>query len=390
MIIYKAFRYRIYPTTEQEIFLNKIFGCARFSYNKLLDFRIKDYEANKNKPNHIYKRRTTKELRAEFPFLTEISSGVVNYEALFLDRAYKKFFRNPKQVGLPKFKKKQTAESFSDAGRLLYFKKNGSKTTHVTIPRFRKSPIKIVMHREMEGRPVTFTISRNAALEYYVSIRCEIETVDFALPSTGKSVGIKLEPTRTATLSDGHVINNPMFFRQALTELSKEHRKLIKKAQRAKKENRKLSESQNYQKQKLKVAKIHNRIVNQRKHFIETQTTQLIETYDTIAIEKNITQKTIRDIDKSHAANRIFIRDVADTSWYNFIATIMNKAHWYGRTVIQVDRHQLNVETCSTCGHLTQESQADTWTCEACGDCHNKNINASLNILSEGLHIINS
>lgn len=392
MIIHKAFRYRIYPTKEQASFLNKTFGCTRFAYNQMLAFRIDDYEENKDVADYKFKKKTIKELREEFPFLTEVSADALGYESLFLDRAYKNFFRDPKTVGFPKFKKKQTAQSFSDKGRALNFLDNGSKTTHFTIPRLRKSPIKIIMHRELEGRPVTFTISRNSAYEFYIAIQCEVDIIDYALPSTGKSVGIDLGLTNVATLSDGNTITNPRHLKQALQTLAKEQRKLSKKAEMAKKENRKLSDSKNYQKQKLKVAKIHNKIVNQRTHFIHTQTQELVNIYDVIAVEKLQSKRLVQDADKDDWSNRTLARNVSDVSWFTFATTLLYKAAWNGRTAVQIDPFYPSSQLCSTCGHNDgpKDFKIRHWTCPSCGGVHDRNINTSINVLNEGLRMLSA
>lgn len=380
MIINKAYKYRIYPTKEQTIFLNKTFGSCRFIYNKMLEYRINDYKENKDKENYKFKKLTVTEIKNQFPFLTEVNTDALGYESKFLDKAYANFFRNPQQNGFPKFKSKYDAPSFSDKGRALKF---SSDNKSVTIPKMRKSPIKIIMHRPLEGRPVTFTISRTPSQEYYISIQCEVEIIDYVLPTMNQNIGIDLGLTDFAILSDGTKIPNPRFLLESAKKLAKEQRKLSKKSEDAKKDGKKLSESKNYQKQKLKVAKIHAKVSRQRQYFIDVLTKQLVEKYDVLALE---TLK-IREM----MQNKELSRSIADVSWYDFVAKLKYKADWNGRIVVQIDQFFPSSQLCSHCGHNDGKKSLDIreWICSSCGTHHDRDINASINILNEGLRLVN-
>lgn len=380
MIINKAYKYRIYPTKEQIIFLNKTFGSCRFIYNKMLEYRIKDYQENKNKENYKLKKITVTEIKNIHPFLNDVSCYALWYESKFLDKAYANFFRNPQQNGFPKFKSKYDTPSFSDKGLALKFSKDNR---FVTIPKLRKSPIKIIMHRPLEGRPVAFTISRTPSQEYYMSIQCEVEVIDYVLPTTNKNIGIDLGLTDFAILSDGTKIPNPRFLLKSAKKLAKEQRKLSKKSEDAKKNGKKLEDSKNYQKQKLKVAKIHAKVSRQRQYFIDVLTKQLVEKYDVLALE---TLK-IREM----MQNKELSRSIADVSWYDFVAKLKYKADWNGRIVVQIDQFFPSSQLCSHCGHNDGKKSLDIreWICSSCGTHHDRDINASINILNEGLRLVN-
>lgn len=380
MIINKAYKYRIYPTKEQIIFLNKTFGSCRFIYNKMLEYRIKDYQENKNKENYKFKKITVTEIKNIHPFLNDVSCYALWYESKFLDKAYANFFRNPQQNGFPKFKSKYDTPSFSDKGLALKFSKDNR---FVTIPKLRKSPIKIIMHRPLEGRLVAFTISRTPSQEYYMSIQCEVEVIDYVLPTTNKNIGIDLGLTDFAILSDGTKIPNPRFLLESAKKLAKEQRKLSKKSEDAKKNGKKLEDSKNYQKQKLKVAKIHAKVSRQRQYFINVLTKQLIDKYDILALETLKIKEMIQ--------NKELSRSIADVSWFDFISKLKYKADWNGRIVVQIDQFFPSSQLCSHCGHNDGKKSLDIrdWVCSSCGTHHDRDINASINILNEGLRIVN-
>lgn len=379
MIVNKAYKYRLYPNKEQISFINKTFGCTRFIYNKMLDFRINDYKNNKDIDGYKFKKTTPTELKKEFDFLKEISVDTMWYESKFLDKAYQNFFRNPQVNGFPRFKSKYDAPSFSDKGRALNFSPDSK---YITIPKLRKSPIKIIMHRPLEGRPVTFTISRTPSQEYYISIQCEVEVIDYVLPTTNKNVGIDLGLTDFAILSDGTKIENPRFLLKSAQKLAKEQRVLSKRMEMAKKEKRKLEDSKNYQKQKLKVAKLHSKVARQRSNFIHTLTKQLVEEYDIISLETLKSKEMMQD--------KQLARSISDVSWFDFLTKLKYKADWNGRTVVQIDQFFPSSQLCSSCGHNDgkKELSIREWTCSSCGEHHDRDINASLNILNEGLRIL--
>ena len=379
MIVNKAYKYRLYPNKEQISLINKTFGCTRFIYNKMLDFRINDYKNNKDIDGYKFKKTTPTELKKEFDFLKEISVDTMWYESKFLDKAYQNFFKNPQVNGFPRFKSKYDEPSFSDKGRALNFSPDSK---YITIPKLRKSPIKIIMHRPMEGRPVTFTISRTSSQEYYISIQCEVEVIDYVLPTANKNVGIDLGLTDFAILSDGTKIENPRFLLKSAQKLTKEQRVLSKRMEMAKKEKRKLEDSKNYQKQKLKVAKLHAKVARQRSNFIHTLTKQLVEEYDIISLETLKSKEMMQD--------KQLAKSISDVSWFDFLTKLKYKADWNGRTVVQIDQFFPSSQLCSSCGHNDgkKELSIREWTCSSCGEHHDRDINASLNILNEGLRML--
>ena len=246
----KAYKYRIYPTEEQQIFINKTFGCVRLVYNLMLNDRISSYEEYKDDSKNLTYPTPAKYKQA-FVFLKEVDSLALANAQLNLDKAYKNFFRD-KSVGFPKFKsKKNHVQSYTTNNQ------NGTVDIigkFIKIPKL-KSLIKIKLHREIKGIIKSATISRTASGKYYVSILCETGITQ--LPKTHSNIGIDLGIKEMMVLSNGEKIANPKLSQKFERKLAREQRKLARKQEVAKKEQRNLKECKNYQKQKIKVAKIY-------------------------------------------------------------------------------------------------------------------------------------
>ncbi|MDR1567839.1 MAG: transposase [Streptococcaceae bacterium] len=320
----KAYKFRIYPTEEQEIFFAKSFGCVRKVYNLMLDDRMKAYGEVKNDSSKKMNFPTPAQYKKEFPFLKEVDSLALANAQLNLDKAYKNFFRD-KSVGFPKFKsKKNPVQSYTT---------NNQKGTvalidnkFVKVPKL-KSLVKIKRHRQPKGIIKSATISRHSSGKYYVSLLCKEEI--YELPKTNSAIGIDLGITDFAILSDGQKIDNNKFTSKMAKKLKREQRKLSKRALLAKKKGINLFDAKNYQKQKRKVARLHEKVMNQRNDFLNKLSTEIIK------------------IDK-----------------------------WFPSSQI-----------CSDCGHKDGKKSLEIreWTCSVCHTHHDRDINASINILTEGL-----
>lgn len=285
----KAYKFRIYPTEEQKIFFSKTFGCVRLVYNLMLNDRIKAYEESKGNPDKKIKYPTPAQYKKEYEFLKEVDSLALANAQMNLDKAYKNFFRD-KFIGFPKFKsKKNPVQSYTTNNQ------NGTVNIFenwLKVPKL-KELVKIKVHRKIEGIIKSATISRNGSGKYFISLLCETDIQE--LPKTNSSVGIDLGIKDLAILSTGEKIENLKFRKQLEDKLKREQRKLSKRLLIAKKENRKLSEAKNYQKQRIKIAKIHEKIMNMRTDFLNKLSTDIIKNHDIICnAAKNILTEGLR------------------------------------------------------------------------------------------------
>ena len=372
----KAYKFRIYPTEEQEIFFAKTFGCVRKVYNLMLDDRKKAYEEVKNDPSKKMAFPTPAKYKKEFPFLKEVDSLALSNAQLNLDKAYKNFFRD-KSVGFPRFKsKKNPVQSYTTNNQ------NGTvaliDNKFIKVPKL-KSLIRIKLHRQPKGMIKSAIVSRHASGKYYISLLCKEEINE--LPKTNSAIGIDLGITDFAILSDGQKIDNNRLTSKMEKKLKREQRKLSKRALLAKNKGIPLSEAKNYQKQKRKVARLHEKVMNQRTDFLNKLSTEIIKNHDIICIEDLNVKGMLR--------NHKLARSISDVSWSSFVAKLQYKADWYGREIIKVDTWFPSSQICSECGHKDGKKSLDIreWTCPICHTHHDRDINASINILIEGLRI---
>ena len=372
----KAYKFRIYPTEEQEIFFAKSFGCVRKVYNLMLDERMQNYEETKNASSKKMSFPTPAKYKKDFPFLKEVDSLALANAQLNLDKAYKNFFRD-KSVGFPRFKsKKNPIQSYTtnnQKGTVCLF-----DTKFIKVPKL-KSLIRIKLHRQPKGMIKSATISRHSSGKYYISLLCKEEIIE--LSKTNSAIGIDLGITDFAILSDGQKIDNNKFTYNMEKKLKREQRKLSRRALIAKNNGIKLFEAKNYQKQKIKVARLHEKVMNQRNDFLNKLSTEIIKNHDIICIEDLNTKGMLR--------NHKLAKSISDVSWSSFVTKLQYKADWYGREIIKVDKWFPSSQLCSECGHKDGKKSLEIreWACPVCHAHHDRDINASKNILTEGLRI---
>ncbi|MDN3095790.1 IS200/IS605 family element RNA-guided endonuclease TnpB [Enterococcus faecalis] len=372
----KAYKFRLYPTEEQERFFAKSFGCVRKVYNLMLNDRIKAYKETKNDASKKMNFPTPAKYKKDFPFLKEIDSLALANAQLNLDKAYKNFFRD-KSIGFPRFKsKKNPVQSYTTNNQ------NGTvaliDNKFIKVPKL-KSLVRIKLHRQPKGIIKSATISRHSSGKYYVSLLCKEEVSE--LPKTNSAIGIDLGIADFAILSDGQKIDNNKFTSTMEKKLKREQRKLSRRGLLAKKKGINLFEAKNYQKQKRKVARLHEKVMNQRTDFLNKLSTEIIKNHDIICIENLSTKGMLR--------NQKLAKSISDVSWSSFVTKLQYKADWYGREIIKIDKWFPSSQICSECGHKDGKKSLDIreWTCPICHTHHDRDINASINILAEGLRI---
>lgn len=353
--MYKAFKYRIYPSNPQKELIAKHIGSSRFVYNLALETKNAAYIGN----NHNYSAfdlvKQLPELKKELPWLKEVNSQSLQQSIQNMDIAFKKFFKG---AGFPKFKKKSNKGSFSIPQNVIV--ENGL----LIIPKF-KEGIKIKLHRPTQGTIKSATISVTPTGKYFVSILCDTKTdAPTKVPiKENTTIGIDLGIKDFAITSEGEVFENPKYLRKAQSKLKYVQRKYSKhKGKRTKK----------------KLAKLHEDVVNKRKDFLHKLSSKLISENQTIALETLAVKNMVKNHNLAQAIN--------DVSWSTFVSMLEYKADWYGKNILRIGQFAPSSKTCS-CGVINKDLKLSdrTWTCKSCGVTHDRDILAANNIKSFAL-----
>ena len=359
-MIRRAYKYRIYPNTEQKTFFAKCFGCVRFFYNKSLSDMNVIY-----KTTGKFKDITPASYKSEYPFLKEVDSLALSNAQLDRNAAFKSFFSH--KTAFPKYKSKRNDQSYTtyNQGSVKF----SSNNRYISIPKCPR--IRIKKHRDFIGTIKSITVSMSTDNKYYISLLVETEIEP--LKESSHMIGLDLGLKDLLVDSNGHKYKNHKYLTKSQEKLAKEQRKLSKM----------VKGSHNRNKQRIKVARLHKHIQNQRNDYLHKLSKSIIDENQVICIED------LKVKDMEH--NNKLARNISDASWSRLVSMLIYKANWYGRNVVKVPSIYPSSQLCSLCGYknsITKELNVRKWTCPQCGSIHDRDINAAKNILSKGIEML--
>lgn len=361
----KAYKLRIYPNNKQIELLNQTFGCVRYIYNHFLNRKINFYEENNESLTYNACSKELTQLKKENEWLQNPDKCALQNALKNLDVAYQNFFN--KRTGFPKFKSRKSFKDSYKTNSNLKFENN-----KIRIPKV--GWIKTRGYKKISGRILSITISKTKSNEFFASI-CVTEFEPKQFEKTNQNIGIDLGLKEFAIFNTGKKIDNPKFFVKFQKKLAKMQRKLSKK----------VFESNNYFKYKVKVAAFQEKIKNQRLDFLHKLSIRLVKEYDIICIET----LRVRNIMKNHK----LAKSIQDVSLSEFIRQLEYKAKWYGKVISKIDTFYPSSQLCSNCGYKNSDIKnlkIRKYDCPECGAHHDRDVNAAINILNEGLRILNS
>ena len=367
----KAYKFRIYPNKEQQVLFAKTFGCVRLVYNHWLDRKIKQYEDDKTTLTYASCAKELAEMKKkdEYLFLQEVDSISLQQSLRHLDTAFQNFFKQPK-TGFPRFKsKKYNQNSYSTVcinGNISI--SNG----YLKLPKI--GQVKLKQHRNIPSNYTlrSVTVSQTPSGKYYTSILFEYEN-QVQKQEMYDFLGLDFSMHELYKDSNGNEPAYPRYYRQAEKRLKREQRKLSKMQKGSK----------NGDKQRIKVAKLHEKVANQRKDFLHKQSRQITNAYDCVCVE---------DLDmKAMSQSLNFGKSVSDNGWGMFVTFLKYKLEEQGKKLVKVDKFFASSQTCSICGYVNKETKnlsIRAWDCPECGTHHDRDLNAAINIRNEGMRIV--
>jgi len=368
----KAYKFRLYPNKEQQILFGKTFGCVRFVFNKMLEDRIKIYEQYKDNKEKLKKQKlpTPAKYKSEFEWLKEVDSLALANAQMNLQAAYNNFFRD-NSVGFPNFKSRNKSKATYTTNNV----NNNIRIEGGYIKLPKAGRVKIKMHRQIPENQVikSCTITKTSSEKYYISILVEFE--HYIQPITPKKenvLGLDMDMKNLYTDSQGIRAEYPRFYREALDKLAKEQRKMSKMQ----------LGSNNRKKQKIKIARLHEKVANCRKDFLHKQSRVLSDNHDAVIVE---------DLNMKAMGQTLNLgKSVSDNAWGMFTTFLKYKLEDQGKRLIKIDKWFPSSKTCNECGYINDELKLSDreWICDACGTLIDRDYNAAKNIRNEGMRLL--
>ena len=360
----KAYKFRLYPSKGQKTLLSKTFGCVRFIYNKMLADKIAYYKETGNKLNN-----TPAQYKKEFEWLKEVDSLALANVQMNLQSAYNNFFRD-KKVGFPKFKsKKNNKHSYTtnNQGGNIHI-----KDKYIKLPKL--GYVKLKAHRLIPDNEMikSCTISMTPTGKYYISILVEYDKEIIKSTNYDNILGLDMDMKKLYTASNNTLGEYPRYYRKMLDKLHKEQRKL----------SRRKRGGSNYKKQRIKVAKLHEKVANKRKDFLHKKSREIVNQYDFIAIE---------DLNMKAMSQTLHLgKSVMDNGWGMFTVFLKYKLENKGGELIKINKWFPSSKMCRHCGEINSLLTLNDrqWVCPLCGNVIDRDYNASINIKNEGYRIL--
>lgn len=366
-----SYKFRLYPNREQENLILRTFGCCRYVFNHYLAQRMEAYRNTGKSPTRFAQDKdlTFLKQQEETVWLKEVDKCALQNTLKHLDSAYQNFFRrvkNGEKPGFPRFKsKKDSRQSYQTNSNIKVF------DNAVQLPKL--GAVKCRVSKHVEGRILSATVSRSASGKYYVSLCCRLDEDLPKMSSTGAVIGLDVGIKSFAVSDNGNVYENHKCLRKSEKKMARLQRQLSRKAKG----------SANRDKARVKVARLHEHVANQRKDMLHKLSTELIRQNDVLCIEDLAPKNMVR--------NHKLAKSIVDVSWGEFRRQLTYKAEWYGKQVIAVDRFYPSSQTCSVCGEKwggTKDLKVRKWQCPHCQTMLDRDTNAAINILNEGLRLL--